>query len=290
MSGPPAGILAFDASSISEQYLGISTIRVTESAQPLQIPVVRTQGSAGPAGVHVSIVEGTAAAGRDYVASDSDLVWADGETGTRIATVQILDDDLQEVPETLSVRLEDAHGAALSPPNTIVITIVSDEALPGLDWEAEYGVISEPFIATCGVVSQYVQTSGPLSGGRASYRFIAPTTGPYVVEALIAASKLANPPGEIYINMDEEPVGPAMIWDVPGDIFYQDRRASWRGSGTRRDDEFVPKIFQLTAGEHELIMRGVRWGLRVDRVRIVPWRPGDLSPAAPGGLRIRPEP
>lgn len=289
-SDSPPGLLSFDTSSLSEDDLGSAVIRVSESSKIIQIPVVRTQGSAGPAGLHASIVDGTAVAGQDYVASDSDLAWADGETGARNLAIQILDDDLLEVPETLSVRLENAQGATLSPPNTIVITIVSDEPLPGLDWEAESGIISAPFITTCGVVTQYVRTSGPLKGGRASYRFVVPTAGPYIVEALIAASKLANPPGEIYVNMDGEPTGTEMIWDVPGDIFYRERRVSWRGSGTRKDDEFVPKIFQLTAGEHELIMRGIRWGLRVDRVRVLPWSPGVAPPTAPGGLRIRPEP
>jgi hypothetical protein len=282
------GVLAFDTSALSEDAFGISVIRVDESRRTLSIPVERSQGSAGPASVQVSIVDGTATAGEDYTASSRVLSWADGEMGSKNVTLQLLDDDQLETPETLSVRLTEAQGASLTPPNTVVITIVSNEPLPGLAWEAEHGTMLAPYVATCGVAAHCVRTNGPAAGGRLSYRFVVNEAGPYVVQAFIAASKLAAPPGAVYLNIDAEPTGPEMIWDVPGDAYYQERLASWRGSGTRQENEFVPVVFYLSEGDHELIIRGSSWGMRIDRIRIVPHESTLSPPGPPMDLRIRP--
>jgi hypothetical protein len=57
--------------------------------------------------------------------------------------------------------------------------------------------------------------------------------------------------------MDAEPQSPGMIWDVvPLTSGFAQETANWRGSGTDTADQFVPKVFTLSLGAHQLIIRG----------------------------------
>ena len=47
-----------------------------------------------------------------------------------------------------------------------------------------------------------------------------------------------------------------MIWDIPLTSGFEQRVASWRGNGTDVSNQFVPKVFNLSAGQHQLIIRG----------------------------------
>jgi len=71
-----------------------------------------------------------------------------------------------------------------------------------------------------------------------------------------------------YVNVDGEPSTPMMIWDVPITKGFEKRAASWRGRGTEDSNEFVPRVFALTAGEHELIVRGREGETRFDRISL----------------------
>jgi len=59
-----------------------------------------------------------------------------------------------------------------------------------------------------------------------------------------------------------------MIWDIDITSGFEERTVSWRGSGTYDANEFVPKVFSLSAGEHELIVRGREGDTRLDQVRV----------------------
>jgi hypothetical protein len=58
-----------------------------------------------------------------------------------------------------------------------------------------------------------------------------------------------------YVNIDAEPQNPYMIWNIPITLGFEQRTISWLGNGTTTD-EFVPKVFNLTPGTHQLIIRG----------------------------------
>jgi len=143
-----------------------------------------------------------------------------------------------------------------------------DRVLSGLSWEAEEGYISPPFIASNGYITQSIETSDPTLGGRAAYRFRISTAGNYIVEAIVDAPDSGS--NSVFINVDGEPSKPDMIWDIQITSGPEERIASWRGSGTYDANEFVPKVFFLSAGEHELIIRGRERNIRLDRVSVMP--------------------
>ncbi|MCU0786131.1 MAG: hypothetical protein MUF81_19200 [Verrucomicrobia bacterium] len=69
-----------------------------------------------------------------------------------------------------------------------------------------------------------------------------------------------NAPNEgansFFLNLDAEPQDPYMIWDIPPTSGFEPRTVSWRGNGTYNNSEFVPKVFNLGQGSHQLILRG----------------------------------
>lgn len=144
-----------------------------------------------------------------------------------------------------------------------------DRVLPGLSWEAEEGHISAPFAMQDGYVSQPIETDDPALGVRASYRFTITTPGDYVVKALLDAPDSGS--NSVFIDIDSEPTSPTLIWDIEITDGFQERIASWRGSGTPDANEFVPKVFTLSAGEHRLIIRGREMDIRLDRISVEPF-------------------
>jgi hypothetical protein len=76
-----------------------------------------------------------------------------------------------------------------------------------------------------------------------------------VIQALVSATNLAN--NSFYINIDSAPQDPDMAWDIlPVTSGFEQRLVSWRGSGTSDADQYVPQIFVLSAGNHQLIIKG----------------------------------
>jgi len=145
-------------------------------------------------------------------------------------------------------------------------SVPSPAPLPGLLFEAESGTITSPFTVNGGYVSQSVETVDPATGGRASYIFNISDAGDYMVKALVNANSLGS--DSFFVNIDGEPVSPEMIWDIGVTNGFEEREVSWRGSGTPAVNEFVPKVFTLTAGEHELIIRGRERDTLMDRITV----------------------
>src|SRR5438552_718019 len=137
--------------------------------------------------------------------------------------------------------------------------------LPGLCWEAESGLIISPFQVVTGTttyISQTVTTFDPTQGGRASYRFSIATPGSYVVSATINGPAFLS---SFFVNIDTEPTG-SNIWDAP------DTQGQFRGVWvTWRDIAPSPVVFNLAAGEHELIIRGREADLLLDRLCVQPY-------------------
>jgi hypothetical protein len=118
---------------------------------------------------------------------------------------------------------------------------------------APLGVVANPFLITNDHIYQPVET-GVTNGGRAAYSFTIPNAGNYVIRALVNATNSGA--NSFYVNIDAEPQDPYMIWDVPLTAGFEEHVVSWRGNGTFDNDEFVPKLFNLAQGSHQLIIRG----------------------------------
>ncbi|MBU0766384.1 S-layer homology domain-containing protein [Patescibacteria group bacterium] len=100
---------------------------VDEESGMARISVVRTGGRKGAVTVDYTIAAGTATAGEDYEVVSGTLSFADSETSITFV-VRILDDDLEEGDETITVALsEPTGGATITTPSTAVLTIKDDE-------------------------------------------------------------------------------------------------------------------------------------------------------------------
>ena len=115
----------------------------------------------------------------------------------------------------------------------------------------------------------------PTAGGKADYPFPVPTAGTSIVGAIVNAPDLAS--NSLYVNIDAEPIGRTMIWDIPLISGYQFRAVSWRGNGTAVADQFVPQVFTLAAGTHTLIFRGREANTRFSQVSVQVGKCSDLT-------------
>ena len=118
-----AGALQFSAASYS----------VTENAGTATITVTRTSGSSGPASIQYATSNGTAKAGSDYTSASGTLNWASGDMASKTFVVPINNDQLNEANETINLTLTNpSAGAILGGPSAAVLTIMDDDAIPGL--------------------------------------------------------------------------------------------------------------------------------------------------------------
>jgi hypothetical protein len=175
-----------------------------------------------------------------------------------------------------TVNFTGASGAA--PTVTGVATnalVVTDGAVA--TFAAGSGTLTAPFVLTNGFIYQPANT-GVANGGKATYNFSITTGGTYVVDALINAPTVSH--NSVYLNIDALPTDPTMIWDIDPTTGFEQRVASWRGSGADGSDEFVPQMFNLTPGAHQLIIIGCESNVQLQQISIV------ALPQAPSNLRI----
>jgi hypothetical protein len=131
-------------------------------------------------------------------------------------------------------------------------------ASSSLTFAAQSGSISSPFVlgtnGTTIYVYQPIQTVGINSNGIATYNFMITNAGNYEVQALVnAPNDAAN---SLYVNVDGVPQDPDMAWDVLITSGFEERLVSWRGNGTDTANQFVPWIFPLTNGVHQILFYG----------------------------------
>jgi hypothetical protein len=126
--------------------------------------------------------------------------------------------------------------------------------LPGLVWEAQSALFTYPYTILSG---KYLYcdwpSKTPAAGGQALYFFHLDQPGDYVVMG--KAHAFATISRTLYVNIDAEPADTSMAWDLPIASGFQWRTASWRGTGTVDTNQFAPKVFSLTAGDHYLVLR-----------------------------------
>jgi hypothetical protein len=149
--------------------------------------------------------------------------------------------------------------------------------MPGLTFEAEDGSVSSPFQISGGYIYQAFSTNTPSTGGKAVYSFNITEAGEYIVKAMVDAADDGS--NSFFVNIDSEPISPEMIWDIVSltDGFEQ-RTVSLRGSGTFDNPEYTPKVFNLSSGTHELIIRAREANTRLDRITISSFSSATCSP------------
>jgi hypothetical protein len=168
---------------------------------------------------------------------------------------------------SLSARAVCTSGTFSSP--AVSVTVNPATSL-GSTFASTAGTITAPFSVSGSVLVQSTYTS-VTTGGRAAYSFSVPTAGDYVVSALVNAPTAdAN---SFFVNIDAEPTDPVMIWDIPLTSGLLSRTVSWRGTGTVDASQYVPKVFSLTAGTHQLIVRGREPNCQLGTITITPANP-----------------
>ncbi len=117
------------------------------------------------------------------------------------------------------------------------------------------GVLSLPFTILNSTVVQTVLTD-LLGGGTATYNFSVSQAGNYCVSALVSAPNSGE--NALYVNVDAQPTDPLMIWDIPKNSGFASAIVSWRGNGNGNPatDQYQQKAFNLSAGSHQLVIRG----------------------------------
>lgn len=150
----------------------------------------------------------------------------------------------------------------------VSVTASAWAVLPGLSFGSYAGTISAPFVVSSNYISQSAQT-GVANGGVAVYGFIITNAGQYTVSAMVnCPDGSAN---SFYLNIDAQPSDPTMIWDVPITSGFANEVVSWRGTGTDTNNQFVPQVFSLSAGTHELIIIGREANAQLGQITIAPY-------------------
>lgn len=181
---------------------------------------------------------------------------------------------------TYVLRLTASDGTN-SVSDDVNVTVNAPIVPPVASFEAESGTITAPFTVASGAISQPAETD-LANGGRAVYLFTVPVRGNYIISAVVSApSEAAN---SFFVNVDGLPTDPYMIWDVlPLTSGFESRSVSWRGNGTYDANEFNPKVFTLSAGQHSLTVVGREGGAALDRLEI---RTIGTAPTPPTNLRL----
>ncbi len=109
---------------------------VLENGLKVEITVNRLGGNYGAVSVDYYSASGTALEGIDYTPVIGTLDFANGEM-SRSFSVNVLDDEMIEGDETLSLHLGGSGGATLGWPTSAVLTLVDDESLSPPDADAD---------------------------------------------------------------------------------------------------------------------------------------------------------
>lgn len=151
------------------------------------------------------------------------------------------------------LRVSDGLATAES---SLTVGVEAPPAPPGsLTFQAAAATVTAPFLVSNGILYQTTTVSDATSGGTAAFNFSLANAGSFVIQALVSATNLAN--NSLYVNIDGAPQDPGMSWDIlPVTSGFEQRLVSWRGTGTSDADQFVPQIFVLSAGNHQVIIKG----------------------------------
>ncbi len=122
---------------VEEPLAAVADASVQEAAGAvLGFRVTLAPAPDGPVTVDWTTADGSAAAGADYTAASGTLTFAAGDTEKTIS-VAVLDDDIDEGAETMTLRLSNAAGAVLGDAEAVG-TIANTDPMPQA-WLARFG-------------------------------------------------------------------------------------------------------------------------------------------------------
>ncbi|HEX4873011.1 MAG TPA: Calx-beta domain-containing protein, partial [Nevskiaceae bacterium] len=110
-------------------------LRVSESAGLAEVVLDRTGDACGALVLNVQTLAGTATEGIDYEPVATQLSWADREFGSRIVTIPLLDDALDETVERFGLVLTRVSGADTLLQSGAVVEILDDDRPARLRFE-----------------------------------------------------------------------------------------------------------------------------------------------------------
>ncbi len=152
-------------------------------------------------------------------------------------------------------------------------------------FDANSGTISGPFVDSGTFISQPDHTTNE-NGGTAVYNVNITEPGHYIISAIVDAG--ASNTNSFYIEFDEFPSGTSDIWDIISVTNgFESRIVSKRGTGTFTEPEFSPAVWNLSSGDHTLIIQGRERDTLLRSISIVPFDVnGQLLPISPDSLNI----
>jgi len=157
------------------------------------------------------------------------------------------------------------NAAGVESPYSAEVTYTPTSSRPPgspLSFAASAGTITIPFVTnTSGSLYQITTTTTPSSGGRDAFPFTITVPGAYTVMGTVNATNASA--NSFFVNIDTEPVSPANEWDIPVWNGFTNRPVTWNGSTNAQ-------VFQLAAGQHQLIVRGREAYTQLSAVAIVP--------------------
>jgi Bacterial Ig domain/Protein of unknown function (DUF1565) len=241
-----------DISSISDQ-----TVVVGQVIGPLAFTVSDTETAAD------SLIVSCSSSNPTLVPSAGIVFGGSGSNRTLTLTPALS----QTGTATITLTVSDGQLIAST---SFLVTV--NATTNGLTFASTSGVISAPFVAGSGVISQPAYTS-VTNGGRAAYTFTIANAGDYTVSALVNASSTDE--NSFFVNIDADPTDPTMVWDVPVTSGLADQTVSWRGNGVVDTNspsgmtaQFAPKIFNLSTGVHQLIICGREGNVQLGTITI----------------------
>jgi hypothetical protein len=151
---PPPGTLQLTTSNLS----------IAEGAGSVALTVSRSGGSSGAASVQFATAAGSASAGTDFTTSTGTLNWASGDATSRMITVPIVNDSVQETTETFTLALSNASGATLGAPASATISITDDDAPQPAPGTLQFSVATQAVGEAAGNIVLTVSRTGGTSG------------------------------------------------------------------------------------------------------------------------------
>lgn len=240
--------------------LSSASYSVGEDGGTVTATFQRTDGSTGLVAVNYATQDGSAVGGQDFTPASGTVTWGDGVSTNQTVQISIEDDPDVEPDETLGIVLSGLTGGASAGSvfgATVTITDDDNTAEPplmeGLTWRADAGLILAPYATNETLVVQATETASVSDAGRARYRVTVPTDGKWRMTVRIKAE--AGDRNSFFVDVDQDPVSPTAVCDVAVTSGIEERKVSWRGTGTTTP-EFPWKEWDLTAGVHEVVVCG----------------------------------
>ena len=125
----PAGSFGGLLSVVPQSRADYTTpVVVSEITSSIRFLVQRTGGASGDVSVDYAAVSATAVAGIDFQPTAGTLTWADGETGTKLVTLPLINDnDYEPANETIEIQLSAPTGGAAIGSSRAGVAVSSDE-------------------------------------------------------------------------------------------------------------------------------------------------------------------